>query len=99
LVRELFFTKTQRLNTCELTAFFRAEPTVRWPPKDGQPAPMRQKTMACLLRFAGRQRTDGPRRRNEHVVQRTEATSHPRQQRFDNSRLCAARFAFELCEV
>jgi len=87
------------LKTHKRTAFFRAEPIVRWPPKDGQPAPMPQETMACLLRFAGRQRTDGPRRRNEHVVQRTEATSHPREQRLDKSRLCAARFAFELCEV
>src|SRR5438093_861423 len=56
--------KTQRLNTCELTAFFRAETTVRWPPKDGQPAPMLQETTARCCGFAGRQRTDGPRRRH-----------------------------------
>jgi hypothetical protein len=100
LVLELFFTKTQRLNTCELTAFFRAEPTVRWPPKDGQPAPTLQETMARCRGFAGRQRTDGPRRRrNECAVQRTEATSQPRQQRLDKSRLCATRFASEFCEV
>ena len=57
------------------TAFFRAEPTVRWPPEDGQPAPMLQETMACCSGFAGRQRTDGPRQRTQCVVQRTDGTS------------------------
>jgi hypothetical protein len=87
------------LKTHKRTAFFRAEPTVRWPPQDGQPAPTQQETMACLLRFAGRQRTDGPRQRNKYAVQRADATSHPRQQWLDKSRLCTACFAFEFCEV
>jgi hypothetical protein len=52
-----------------------------------------------LLRFAGRQRTDGPRRRNERVVQRTDATGCHREQRFDEPRLCEPRFAFDLREV
>jgi len=76
VVFKLRFTEDSALEDTQAYRFFRAKPVARWPPADGQPTTAIRWCVTGCDWFAGRQRTDGPRRWAVGDVQRADVASH-----------------------